>query len=274
MPKKTKPKPTNIMVVLDRSGSMSSVREDTIGGFNTFIEEQRKLGGKCWLSMIQFDNEHLLVHDDVPIADVPPLTEETYIPRATTALLDAIAQGAGRLAERVAGTKRLAHLVILTDGMENASTEVTADQVFEMIEARRKEGWAIQYIGAGQDAIAVGDSLGVARGMSANYAGSGKTTREAFGATSRAAASYRLSGMAGEAVFTSSERSAMMSGGSDLVDSAEAAAELGVSKSTLSRMERSGVGPVPVRPSGKARGHKKYRRVDLREWLGRGGGGS
>lgn len=264
-PKKKAPKPTEILVVLDRSGSMTPIRADTIGGLNTFVEEQKKIGGKCWLTLLQFDHELKLVHQGVPMADVPELTEETYVPRGSTALLDAIARGVGLLEELVAGTKKLAHLVILTDGEENASHEVSAQQVFSLIDAKKKVGWAIQYIGAGQDAIDAATRFGIDPQMAAAYDATPETTRSTFAAVSRGAASHRSTGMAGQAAFLSTERSAMS--GSDLVDSTEAAAHIGVSTRTLARMDKNGRGPAPVRPSGKPRGRKKYRRQDLSDWL-------
>lgn len=266
MAKKRKPKPTEIMVILDRSGSMTAIRDDTIGGFNTFLAEQKKLGGKCWLSLLQFDHELGFVHEGVPIADVPPLDETTFIPRGMTALLDAMMRGIGCLAERAGGKKgRLAHVVILTDGIENASRETTVDQVFAEVEKRKKEGWAIQYLGAGQDAIEVAAGLGVDRTMAATYAGTGETTRKAFSATSRAAKSFRSSGLAKDSAYSGSERSAMA--GDDIVSASEAAQELGVSKRTLDRMAAQKRGPRPIRPSGAPAGRRAYRRQDIKDWL-------
>ena len=128
----------DITIVLDRSGSMSSVQADTIGGFNTFIKEQRKLPGECNVSLVQFDDQYEPQYAGKPVGDAPFLDEKTFQPRGMTALLDAIGRTINETGKRLGAmddddrpSKVL--FVILTDGGENSSKEFTRAKVFEMI---------------------------------------------------------------------------------------------------------------------------------------------
>ncbi|MDP2775018.1 MAG: vWA domain-containing protein [Nocardioides sp.] len=163
---------THLYFLLDRSGSMQSIKTDTEGGFAAFIEEQRAAAGECRVTLAQFDDHYDVVYDGRPVADVPPLDLR---PRGRTALLDAI----GRLVteagtslaalpeERRPGTVIVA---IMTDGLENASREWTHPAVKALVEQQSQEwGWQFLYLGADQDAIEVGASLGVARDNSVTY---------------------------------------------------------------------------------------------------------
>jgi Mg-chelatase subunit ChlD len=147
--------------ILDRSGSMESCRDDTIGGFNSFLRDQQTLGGT--LSLIQFDHEYQVTYASKPIGDVEPLTSETFQPRGSTALLDAIGR---TIKEATAATPSV---VILTDGQENASREYTKAHIKDLIEQKTKDGWTFAYLGANQDAFAEADSLGIAPGCTMNY---------------------------------------------------------------------------------------------------------
>ena len=120
MPKKKRLKPIEIVIVLDRSGSMSSMKDDAIGGFNSFIEGQATADGECLVSLLLFDNEYEVVYEGVPAQDVEALSEQTFVPCGSTALRDAIVRGSALLSRRATEGK-LGSLVILTDGHENAS---------------------------------------------------------------------------------------------------------------------------------------------------------
>ena len=155
----TKPNFIEIAVVLDRSGSMASVRSDTIGGFNAFVTDQRKNLGEVKLSLAQFDDFYEVVYDGKPILEVPLLTEATFVPRGCTALLDAVGKTINALGERLAKTPEhlrpsLVVFVILTDGMENASKEFKLEQVKEMIKHQtEKYSWQFVFLGADQNAF-------------------------------------------------------------------------------------------------------------------------
>jgi hypothetical protein len=148
--------------LLDRSGSMETCWDDTIGGFNAFINDQKADGGT--LTLIQFDHEYQVTCERNEIDDVTPLTRETYKPRGSTALLDAI----GRLIKDWKGSSNPS-VVILTDGQENASHKFTKAHIKDLIEQKTKEGWTFAYLGANQDAFAEAGSIGIAPGCTMNY---------------------------------------------------------------------------------------------------------
>lgn len=157
--------------ILDRSGSMESCWDDTIGGFNAFVADQKALGGT--LTLIQFDHEYLVSYANRPIGEVEPLTRETFKPRGSTALLDAI----GR-AIKECKTSAPPTVIIFTDGLENASHEYTKSHVKDLIEARQNDGWTFVYLGANQDAFAEAGSIGIAPQGTVNY--DVRRTPEAF----------------------------------------------------------------------------------------------
>jgi Mg-chelatase subunit ChlD len=167
---------TDITIVLDRSGSMESVADDTIGGFNRFLLDQKQAPGDGVLTLVQFDHEYEFVHRARPLAEVPPLSRETFVPRGQTALLDAIGRTLNDTFERLAKTDEAqlpgsVIFVILTDGHENASREFSRETVFKMISERQaKQGWTFVFLGANQDAIEAGGGLGIAAGTSLSYA--------------------------------------------------------------------------------------------------------
>lgn len=259
---------TEIFLVLDRSGSMDVIREDVIGGLNSFVREQAKQEGECYLSAIQFDHEWNAILDGKPIGEVPEWTPATYIPRGGTALLDAIHRGIGMLEERLRGVEGETNkvVVIMTDGLENASREVDKKTVMDRVERLKRDGWGFVYLGANQDAIHEGGGLGVDVETSATFAANSLGVKSAAAYATRAISDYRWTGMTSSLNATPSERSNMVGGNtsSPLLTPEEAAQALGVSSSTLSRMRSSGQGPAYTKPSpGKVR----YQRDDLTGWL-------
>lgn len=201
---------SDISFVLDRSGSMSSVRKDTIGGFNAFIEEQQKQPGECLATLVQFDHEYEIVYSGKPIKDIPKLSDETYIPRGMTALLDAIGRTINEAGNRLALMAEEARpanviVVILTDGDENSSREFNAEQIHKMINLQRDTyNWTFIFLGANQDAIKTGASLGVAAASSMTYANNQLGTKQAFRSVS-AHVSHTRSGQANVG-FTAEDR--------------------------------------------------------------------
>src|SRR5574342_1273726 len=134
---------TEILVITDRSGSMVTIANDVIGGYNTFIEEQRKIPGEEKVSFTQFDTEYEVIYAGKPLADVPKLDNQTFVPRGGTALLDAIGRTLNEQGQRIA-TEDWADLVIvciMTDGEENSIRECTRELIQEMTAHAEKNGW-------------------------------------------------------------------------------------------------------------------------------------
>lgn len=188
-----------IAVVLDRSGSMENIRQDTIGGFNSFLEEQRKVPGNCLFTLAQFDTVYEMISHNIPLSDAKPLTRDTFVPRGGTALLDAMGRTLNTLEQDLTELERAGnkpdkiYFVVITDGEENQSAEFNRDQVFKMIADRRQNSaWEFIFLSANQDAIAVGGSYGFAAASSMTYNDSG--TRGCYGTVSNNIASSRASG--------------------------------------------------------------------------------
>ncbi|WP_122260956.1 vWA domain-containing protein [Ornithinimicrobium cerasi] len=164
---------THIYFLLDRSGSMQSIRSDTVGGFAAFVEEQRAAEGECRVTLAQFDDTYEVVYAARPVSEVPPLDLR---PRGRTALLDAMGRlvteaGAGLAdlpEEQRPGTVLVA---VMTDGLENASREWTHPAIRSLVEQQTRDyGWQFLYMGADQDAVEVGRGLGVPAASSVTYA--------------------------------------------------------------------------------------------------------
>jgi hypothetical protein len=203
---------TDITVILDRSGSMASVADDTIGGFNTFLAEQQRTPGEALFSLVQFDHEYQPVYAGKQLAEVVPLTPETFVPRGNTALLDAIGRTLVSTGERLAALAEADRpskvmVVIITDGHENASRDWTKERVLALISQQQsKYSWEFVFLGANQDAIDTGASIGIAAGSSLSYAADGQGARDAFESTSSKLRGYRSSASAPAPAFTPTDR--------------------------------------------------------------------
>lgn len=166
---------THITFLLDKSGSMDLTRDDTIGTFNAFLEEQKQVSGKCTFSLILFNHLVDTVHDFVNIRQIEPLTRKTFVPNGGTALLDAMGLGidnlGGKLNLLVPNQRPEKILfVILTDGAENSSKLFSQHQVFDRIDHQQKKySWDFVFLGANQDAIATASSFGIPRSHSFTY---------------------------------------------------------------------------------------------------------
>jgi hypothetical protein len=165
---------TYIAVVLDRSGSMSTVRQSTIDGFNEFLAGQKAVPGTARLKLVQFDNEYTPVYDGL-LSAAEPLTDKTYVPRGSTALLDAIGRTINEVGTVLSNTPPIERpktviVAIMTDGEENASLEFSRQQVFDMIGHQRNiYKWEFVFLGANQDAIKVGASFNINASSSITY---------------------------------------------------------------------------------------------------------
>ena len=195
-------KETDVTVILDRSGSMQSIASDVIGGFNGFLAEQQRQVGDCRLTLIQFDDQYEVVYAAQPIAHASRLTEDTFQPRGSTALLDAIGRTMDSTGRRLAALSEderpdRVMLVIITDGLENASSDFTREQIFGMISTQRDVfHWSFLFLAANQDAIAEGAKVGIGAQQSLTFSATGSGVRAASRRMSRAVSSLRSNGTA------------------------------------------------------------------------------
>lgn len=166
---------TELVFILDRSGSMSGLESDTIGGFNAMIEKQKKEDGEAYVSTVLFDNESSVLHDRLHLDKVPKMTARDYSVRGCTALVDAIGSAIhhiGNIHKYARPEDVPAHtmFIITTDGQENASYKYSSDTVKKMIERQKeKYGWEFLFIGANIDAVETAASFGIARNRAVNY---------------------------------------------------------------------------------------------------------
>jgi Mg-chelatase subunit ChlD len=191
---------THISVILDRSGSMESIREDVVGGFNAFLGEQKRTEGLATLSLVQFDtqNPYEVLHSFTLVQAVQPLIRETYVPRGGTPLLDAMGRGINDL-EQSLGAMREADrparvvMVFVTDGQENSSREFSREQVARMISAKQEvAGWQFVYLSADLDAV--NDAIrqyGVRATQAMAFDKNAQGSQAAFASVSANVASYR-----------------------------------------------------------------------------------
>ena len=166
---------TELIFILDRSGSMSGLEADTIGGFNAMIEKQKKLDGKCFVSTVLFDNESEVIHDRVELENVKPMTDNDYTVRGCTALYDAIGGAIRHIGNihkyaRPEDVPENTMFVITTDGMENASHFYNNKQVKDMIERQKeKYGWEFIFVAANIDAMETARNFGIDENRAVNY---------------------------------------------------------------------------------------------------------
>jgi len=200
---------TDITLVLDRSGSMSSMRDEPIGAVNAFIEDQKKVEGWCVCTVVLFDNQYEFLHRAVSIQDIPPLTGETYQPRGSTALLDAVGRASAETKERIAGLDEdkkpdKVIFVILTDGMENASKEWTREKMLEVIKEQTDDhNWSYVYLGVDISKFSDAQAMGVFLSNRAVYDSHTKgALRGAVCNVSANVSNYRSTGIGGQSLGT------------------------------------------------------------------------
>ena len=183
---------TEMVFILDRSGSMSGLESDTVGGFNSLIEKQKKHEGEALVTTVLFNHRTKTLHDRVPLDRIESLTTADYTTTGNTALLDAVG-------ETIQHIKKVHHyireedrpentmVVITTDGMENSSREFSRREVKRMIEERREDGWEFIFLGANIDAESEAESFGIPRSNASSYRCDSVGTRRNFSAVSRIA---------------------------------------------------------------------------------------
>lgn len=176
---------TEVVAIIDRSGSMAGLIDDTIGGFNTFLEEQKALPGSIKLTLVQFDHEYEITCDGLDINDVKPLTNDTYKPRGNTALFDAVGRTINQVGSRLSNTpedKRPGQVifVIITDGFENSSREFIGDKVREMVRHQSDiYSWSFVYLGGG-DLDNQAKQIGISAANIYSYSASAAGTKNVY----------------------------------------------------------------------------------------------
>lgn len=190
---------TELVFILDRSGSMAGLEKDTIGGFNAMIEKQKREPGKALFSTVLFDNETQVIHDRIPLNTVPALTQKEYYVRGCTALLDAV----GGAIHHIGNIHKYAReedipektlFVITTDGLENASRRYTYEKVKAMIQRQQeKYGWEFLFLGANIDAAREAARFGIRADRAANYHADSVGTEVIYEAVNEAVCQVRSS---------------------------------------------------------------------------------
>lgn len=187
---------TEIVFLIDKSGSMYGLEEDTIRGFNSMIEKQKKESGECMVTTILFNHEISMLYDRVKINDVPTMQAEDYVVSGCTALLDAIgfgikhielAQAARRMRKKPTRTL----FVITTDGMENASQKYTAEQVKRMVKKKQKKNWEFLFLGANIDTVSTAKGIGIDANRAASFVNDSKGVAANYEAISEAICAFR-----------------------------------------------------------------------------------
>ena len=209
---------SEIAFVLDRSGSMESCREAAIEGFNSFLQEQQRTEGLAKLTLILFDDEYLAPIDSLPVAEILPLDNDSYVPRASTALLDAIGRTIDELGARLAALPERDRpgqviVAILTDGLENSSQNYTWQQIADAIKQQSERyRWTFLFLGANQDAIATAVQMNIRPANAASYVADAAGLHASYKSLSRKVRALRRVSMGTASVEECHDAVAPMSG--------------------------------------------------------------
>ncbi len=188
---------TELVFILDRSGSMSGLETDTIGGFNSMLEKQKNESGEAFVTTVLFDDKYQLLHDRKDIKLINAITEKEYYVRGSTALLDAIGRTINNIGKTLSDTIEEERpdkvlFVIITDGMENSSREFSYEKIKEMVEHQKsKYAWDFMFLGANIDAIMTAGSFGISADMAANFISDSVGTQLNYRVVSEAVSSFR-----------------------------------------------------------------------------------
>lgn len=188
---------TELVFILDRSGSMAHLTSDTIGGFNSMIEKQKTEQGEAYVTTVLFDSKYEILHDHIPLEKIKPMTDKEYFARGMTALLDAVGTTINSVDARLNATAEGERsgkviFVITTDGLENASREFKRDQIKQMIEHQQnKYNWNFVFLGANMDAVNEAESLGIDANFARTYSADSDGTASLFKGVSAAVGAMR-----------------------------------------------------------------------------------
>lgn len=187
---------TELVFILDRSGSMKRLESDTVGGYNALLDKQRKEEGEAIVTTFLFDDDYELLHDRIPLTGIADITTKEYYARGFTALLDAVGRTIVKIENAQAHTLESQRpektlFVIITDGLENASKEYRLDAVKTMIDRCREKGWEFLFLGANMDAVKTAGAMGIAPERSVNYHADSTGTTATFSSVACAVSEMR-----------------------------------------------------------------------------------
>ncbi|MDP2814759.1 MAG: VWA domain-containing protein [Erysipelotrichaceae bacterium] len=188
---------TELVFILDRSGSMSGLESDTIGGYNSLLNKQRSEEGSAIVTTVLFDDQFELLHDRLDIHAISPISEKDYFVRGSTALLDAIGKTINKIGNVQKHTKPEMRadkvlVIITTDGMENSSVEYSYDRIKKMIERQKSQyGWEFIFLGANIDALATAHRFGIDSSRAANYRADSLGTHLNYSTLNKAVSKFR-----------------------------------------------------------------------------------
>ena len=165
---------TELVFILDRSGSMSGLTSDTIGGYNSFLEKQKETEGECLVSTVLFNQNSKVVHDRVPLNEIEPMTKKDYYASGCTALIDAMGGAIHHIRNvhryiREEDVPEHTIFVIMTDGLENASTKYSSDDVKKMVKQQEEKGWEFLFLGANIDAVETAKQYGITEDRAVDF---------------------------------------------------------------------------------------------------------
>ena len=194
---------TELVFILDRSGSMHGLEKDTIGGFNSVIESQKKEEGEAIVSTVLFDHEREVIHDRIDIKEIRPMTEDDYQVRGSTALIDAIGCSIKHIKNvhkyiREEDVPEKTLFVINTDGYENSSHIYSSDEVKKMIKKMKEKNWEFMFLGANIDSVETAKHFGINEGSVANYVADGIGLGSMYGSMKKAVSNFRSGGKVGD----------------------------------------------------------------------------
>ena len=194
---------TELVFIMDRSGSMSGLEKDCVGGFNSMIKKQKKEDGECLVTTVLFNNNDTILHDRVSLKDIKQMKEDDYVPSGCTALIDALGNSIRHISDvhrhiRKEDMPEHTIFVITTDGLENASKKYSSDEVKKMVEQKKEEGWEFIFLAANIDAVETAKKYGIEEDRAVNYICDEVGTGKNYRALDKAIRSFRKCGVVNE----------------------------------------------------------------------------
>ena len=191
---------TELVFIMDRSGSMSGLEKDCVGGFNSMIKKQKKEDGECLVSTVLFNNSDTILHDRVSLKNIKQMKEDDYVPSGCTALIDALGNSIKHISDvhryiRKEDVPEHTIFVITTDGLENASKKYSSEEVKKMVEQKKEEGWEFIFLAANIDAVETAKRYGIEEDRAVNYVCDEVGTRKNYNALDKAIRSFRKCGV-------------------------------------------------------------------------------